>query len=85
MGLIAPPGASIPGYKGFIAGRYAENVVGETFKRANELSSAIKRRQYNAAQNMHDQQTAAGERIFGPRKLDGNTGFYPLYRTLMRD
>jgi hypothetical protein len=85
MGLIAPRGATIPGYKGYIPGRYSENVVGETFKRANELSSAIKRRQYTQAQYIHDQQVAAGEKIFGPRRLQGNAGFYPLYRTLMRD
>ena len=85
LGLKDQPGGSIPGYKGFIAGRYAENVIGETFKRANELSTAIKRRQYNAILPFHSEQIAAAERIFGPRKLDGNTGFYPLYRSLMRN
>ena len=84
-GLLANRGASIPGYKGYIPGRYAENVIGETFKRANEVSFAIKRRQYSQAQSLHDRQVAAGERIFGPRRLEGNSGFYPLYRSLMRD
>lgn len=85
LGLQDHPGRAIPGYKGFIAGRDAENVIGETFKRANELSTAIKRRQYNANASFHSQQIAAGERMFGPRKLDGNAGFYPLYRSLMRN
>ena len=85
MGLKSVPGANIPGYKGYIPGKHVENVVGETFKRGNELSTAIKRRQYISNQQVHDQQLEAGRRIFGPRKLEGNAGLYPLYRSLMRD
>ncbi|CAE7634325.1 unnamed protein product [Symbiodinium necroappetens] len=39
------PGAEIPGYTGFIPGRYADNVMGTTFAKGAELAFIVKNQQ----------------------------------------
>mmetsp|Transcript_32274 Transcript_32274/g.66528 ORF Transcript_32274/g.66528 Transcript_32274/m.66528 type:complete len:215 (+) Transcript_32274:10-654(+) len=39
------PGAEIPGYTGFIPGRYADNVMGTTFAKGAELAFLVKNQQ----------------------------------------
>ncbi|CAE7505546.1 unnamed protein product [Symbiodinium pilosum] len=45
------PGAEVPGYTGFIPGRYADNVMGTTFAKGAELSFIIKNQQM--AERLH--------------------------------
>lgn len=39
------PGAEVPGYTGFVPGRYANNVIGSTFAKGAELAFLVKNQQ----------------------------------------
>ncbi|CAJ1342536.1 unnamed protein product [Effrenium voratum] len=45
------PGAEIPGYTGFIPGRYANNVIGSTYAKSAELAFLVKNQQM--AERLH--------------------------------
>lgn len=48
-GIHYRPGVDIPGYSGYIPGKYADNVFGQTHARANHISQAIKINQYESS------------------------------------
>eukprot|EP00434_Breviolum_minutum_P033807 symbB.v1.2.029915.t1/scaffold3323.1/size59064/1 len=45
------PGAEVPGYTGFVPGRYANNVIGATFAKGGELAFLVKNQQM--AERLH--------------------------------
>mmetsp|Transcript_63460 Transcript_63460/g.100908 ORF Transcript_63460/g.100908 Transcript_63460/m.100908 type:complete len:190 (-) Transcript_63460:29-598(-) len=45
------PGAEVPGYTGFVPGRYANNVIGSTFAKGAELAFLVKNQQM--AERLH--------------------------------
>ncbi len=92
MGLGYRAGSEIPGYAGHVPGRRAEGLVGETISRANFLANAVKRRQYTELRDTYARQLkAAGELYARSHATDavhnsdsGNTGLYPLMRSLTK-
>lgn len=70
-GLGRREGSDIPGYCGFIPGKYADGVFGRTFAKSNEVSTEVRRSQAKSSTHVPPDVPTTGALGF--------TGFHPAY------
>lgn len=77
-GLRYRPGYDVVGYTGFVPGKLADNVYGQTFSRANFASQEVKRIQYKP-DLVHQQYVESALQLFDSIRPSHSLGNFPLY------